>query len=70
VRTKSPYDAADPDIALGGLSLWVRERQYEDSFDEWDGNWLLVRVRVEATSAVVDFVNPCMQVRELAEFCS
>ena len=32
----------DPDIKIGGLRLWVHGRQFPQSEDYWDGNWLCV----------------------------
>lgn len=38
----------DPDLEIAGLRLWVHGRQFPDSTDYWDGNWL--RVTAYATS--------------------
>ena len=32
----------EPDIKLAGLQIWVHGRQFPDSDDYWDGNWLYV----------------------------
>src|SRR5262245_58281939 len=47
-------DLVEPDLKLGGFSLWVFGRQFPDANDYWDGNWLNVRARVEAPGALVE----------------
>lgn len=32
----------DPDLQIAGLRLWVHGRQFPQSQDYWDGNWLIV----------------------------
>lgn len=31
-----------PDLTISGLKVWVHGREYENSDDYWDGNWLRV----------------------------
>jgi hypothetical protein len=45
--------ATEPDMRLGGLSIWVDGRQFPNATDYYDGNWLMVRARMEAPSATV-----------------
>jgi len=58
----------EPDLQLAGLSLWVLGRQFPDQNDYWDGNWLNVRVRVEAAEAVVEAHGPIIHAPELESF--
>jgi len=58
----------EPDLKLAGLSVWILGRQFPDNDDYWDGNWLNVRVRVEATGAIVEAQGPIIHVRELVSF--
>lgn len=58
----------EPDFRLAGLSLWVSARQFPGSNDRWDGNWLNVGVRVEASGAVVEAQGPIVRSDELASF--
>lgn len=58
----------DPDLKLAGLSMWVLGRQFPDQADYWDGNWLEVRVRVEASGAIVKFEGHFVRVTELVSF--
>jgi hypothetical protein len=57
-----------PDLRLAGLSLWVRGREYPDSEDYWDGNWLNIDARVEAKAAVVKTNGACLRSTEVADF--
>lgn len=58
----------EPDVGLAGLSIWVLGRQIPDQDDFWDGNWLNVLVRVEATGATVEVRGPIIHAGELASF--
>ena len=58
----------EPDLKLGGFSLWVFGHQFPGATDYWDGNWLNVRARVEAPGAVVETKGPIVQASELAGF--
>ena len=40
-------------MAISGLRIWVHKRQFPDSTDQWDGNWLDVTVRVRHLRALV-----------------
>lgn len=50
------------DIKFAGMSLWVLGRQFPDLDDYWDGNWLNVQVRVEASGAAVEAAGPIIHV--------
>jgi hypothetical protein len=58
----------EPDLRLGGFSLWVSGRQFPDATDYWDGNWLNVRVQIEAPGALVRTEGPFLLAQELASF--
>jgi hypothetical protein len=58
----------EPDLKLGGFSLWVFGRQFPDANDYWDGNWLNVRARVEAPGAFVEAQGTFVRAPELANF--
>jgi hypothetical protein len=58
----------EPDLKLGGFSLWVYGRQFPDANDYWDGNWLNVRARVEARGALVEAQGTFVRAPELADF--
>jgi hypothetical protein len=61
-------NSVEPDLKLGGFSLWVLGRQFPDAEDYWDGNWLSVRALVEAPGAMVRAEGPLVLAQELARF--
>jgi hypothetical protein len=62
------YRARDPDLRFAGLRLWVWGREFPGSDDYWDGNWLNIEARVEATGAVVRTSGACLRSDEIASF--
>jgi hypothetical protein len=58
----------EPDVKLGGFSLWVCGREFPDANDYWDGNWLNVRARVEAPGALVEAQGGFIHAPALADF--
>jgi hypothetical protein len=60
--------SVEPDLKLGGFSLWVLGRQFPNAEDYWDGNWLNVRAQVEASGAMVRAEGPLLLAQELADF--
>lgn len=57
-----------PDFRLAGLSVWAIAREFEQSDDFWDGNWLSIRARVETFGAIVETIGPYVRNVELARF--
>jgi hypothetical protein len=57
-----------PDMQLGSLAIWVRGRQFSDSQDYRDGNWLSALVQVDAAYAVVQAEGPVLHAGELSDF--
>jgi hypothetical protein len=55
----------DPDLKLEGLSIWALARQFPNSEDYWDGNWITIHARVEAPGARVDLQGPCLRSDEV-----
>ena len=60
----------EPDMALGGLSVWIFGREFPDTDDYWDGNWLNVRVRMKAPGALLEAEGAFLRVPELSAFNS
>lgn len=58
----------EPDFKFAGLSIWVRSREFPGVTEYWDGNWLDVAARVEASSARVEFAGPLLRTDEIAAF--
>jgi hypothetical protein len=60
--------ARDPDLHFCGFSLWVDNRQFPEARDYWDGNWLFVRARMEASGARVECSGPILMTTDIDEF--
>jgi len=58
----------DPDFQLCGLSVWVKSRLFPDNSSSWDGNWLMVRARMESTGATVTAEGPLLMTNDLERF--
>jgi hypothetical protein len=37
-----PEEAREPDLVIAALRIWIHGRQFPNSDDYWDGNWLRV----------------------------
>jgi hypothetical protein len=61
-------DDDEPDLKLGGLSLWIESRERPDDNDYWDGNWLVIRARVQAPGSSVELRGPWLRTSEVASF--
>ncbi|HET6284267.1 MAG TPA: hypothetical protein VFH73_25145 [Polyangia bacterium] len=55
----------DPDLRVGGLSLWIHGRAYEDSTDYWDGNWLRVTALCRYPGAWTSTEGTILHLREV-----
>jgi len=60
--------SVDPDLKLGGFSLWVLGRQFPDANDFWDGNWLHILARMQAPGASVEVRGAIVRASEIAKF--
>ena len=58
----------EPDLTLVGLRLWVHGREFPDIADYWDGNWLNVTARVQASGARVEIRGPLIRNTEIQTF--
>jgi hypothetical protein len=58
----------DPDLCFLGLSLWIDGRQFPDADDYWDGNWLVVRARMETNGARVECDGPLLMTADIGRF--
>ncbi|MFM7150996.1 MAG: hypothetical protein ACKO23_14240, partial [Gemmataceae bacterium] len=57
-----------PSIALAGLQLWVHGREFPDSHEPWDGNWLQISVLCEAPGCRVWTSGPLLMDSDLADW--
>lgn len=49
----TPADLGEPDLKIGGFQLWVYGRQFPESQDYYDGNWLRVTAHCGESGASV-----------------
>lgn len=57
----------EADLSICGLHMWIHGRQFPDSADYWDGNWLRVTAYcIYPHSAVRIQNNACIRVDEVA----
>ena len=59
---------SEPDLQFCGFSLWVDQRQFPDASDYWDGNWLMVRAKMEASGARVECDGPILMTADIKGF--
>jgi hypothetical protein len=59
-----------PDLKLEGLQIWIHSRQFPDSEDYWDGNWLNVTVHCGASGASVFTNGSIIHLPELERWLS
>ena len=60
--------SAEPDLTFCGLSVWVKGREFPDSSDYWDGNWLVIRAEMKASGALVECAGPLLTTGDLERF--
>jgi hypothetical protein len=54
-----------PNLKLEGLQIWVHGRQFPDSHDYWDGNWLRVTAHCGGKGASVFTTGSIIRLTEL-----
>jgi len=57
-----------PDLVVGDLRLWIVNRQFPDSQDYWDGNWLDVRAIVERGTSSVQATGTILHLSDISRF--
>lgn len=57
-----------PNIKLAGLQIWIHSRQFPNSKDFWDGNWLNVTVHCSANGASVWTGGSILHLSEIADW--
>jgi hypothetical protein len=63
-----PPMSDQPDLRFRGFSLWVDQRQVLKASDDLDGNWLVVRARMEASGARVECEGPVLEITDIKRF--
>src|SRR5688572_10277914 len=67
-RIIAPDSLGTPDLSLGRLEIWIHGRQFPQSADYWDGNWLEVTVRCQTERAMVWTAGPIIHLSELTHW--
>lgn len=65
MNEKDLKQLGEPDIKLAGLQIWVHDRQYPDTSDYWDGNWINVTACCEDEEANACASGPFIHLSEL-----
>lgn len=58
----------EPDLKVGGLTIWVHGRQFPAAQDYWDGNWLQLTARYGSARSIVWTTGPIARLDELLGF--
>lgn len=64
----TPADLGEPDLNVAGFQLWVHGRQFPESEDYYDGNWLRVTAHCGASGASVWAQGAILMVTDIAGF--
>ena len=56
----------EPALTISGFRMWVHSREFPDSTDPWDGNWLYVTARVKDVNARVWVSGSILTTMDLA----
>src|SRR4051812_47495188 len=72
VPTMPEHPTADhlgePDLKVSGFELWVHGRQYPDSTDKFDGNWLRATAHSSSFGASVFVSGAILMVNDLVRW--
>ncbi len=60
----------EPNIEIGPLRIWVHGRQFDDSQDYWDGNWLRITAHCAEGGGSVRAHGSILHLPELASFAT
>ncbi len=63
-----PDDLGDPSLVIAGLSLWIYGRQFPESEDFWDANWLRVTAICEAPGAIIRVTGSLLMSSDIERF--
>ena len=58
----------EPSLRVDALRLWVLGREFPDSHDSWDGNWLRIVAVCAGTGSRVEVSGPVLDTVSFASF--
>ncbi len=61
-------ELGEPNLPLAGLRLWARAREFPESTDRWDGNWLQTIALCVYPGGEVVVEGPFLRTDELQNF--
>jgi hypothetical protein len=67
-KLPSTEDLGEPDLKVAGFQLWVHGREFPESDDYYDGNWLYVTAHCGASGASVWAQGSILMVTDIAVF--
>ena len=65
MENEASTELGEPDLKIEGLRVWVHGREFPDSHDHWDGNWLNVTAHCSANGASVFATGMIIRLPEL-----
>jgi hypothetical protein len=68
MRPEDLQRLGEADLELGGLKIWVHGRQFPESSDYWDGNWLRITAFCRYPGAWVSTEGTIIHLGEVAGF--
>jgi hypothetical protein len=70
-REQTVSSLGRPDLQIAGFQIWIQERQFPDSSDYWDGNWLYCTLHCGSSDSDVWLKKaPFIHIPELQRFCN
>ena len=63
-------ELGNSDIKLAGLAIWIHNRQFPESTDYWDANWLNVTVHCCGEASKVKVSGSIIHLSEIAQLLS
>lgn len=60
----------EPDISFSGLEIWISGRQFPESTDYWDANWLAVTAHCASKGSQVWVQGPILHLSEIQHWLS
>jgi hypothetical protein len=65
MKRYNPKELGPPDFAVAGLQVWIRNREFAEAQDYWDGNWLNVVAHCGSAGADVWASGPVLHLSEV-----
>ena len=61
-------DLREPDLSFSGFKMWIFGRQFPESSDSWDGNWLVARAFCESIGSQTLVQGPIIHLSEIHQW--